>query len=131
MGMIGRWIDERCAEEPEVMRRVLNRKWGSLSEFFDGNKCGCLVGTYALCREATVGAAYKLLSGHRLHYMIGVNAWRLVWHRRKRLLALPMTTWSEAEAYVVRLLKQRIRRALGLAIHEEPSAPLSAVGTSV
>ena len=52
MGQIGRFID-RCVErEPELMRRVLDRPWGTLkkvnSRDDDGNRCGCLVGTIGI-----------------------------------------------------------------------------------
>jgi len=49
MGAIGRWIDERCQAEPDVMRRVLGRKFGALDEFIAADdKCGCLVGSWLI-----------------------------------------------------------------------------------
>ena len=118
MGMIGKWIDERCQAEPAVMRRVLNRKFGPLESFFtNDHTCGCLVGSWALARgdtdyayddEATrVGIAVAGLTEYG-----GFSA--DVRHKRP-------------DAFVIRLLKQRIRRALGLA--PQPRETLALVGS--
>lgn len=120
MGAVGRWIDETCRREPEVMRHVLNRSFGPLNYFIGpGGDCGCLVGSYGLVRgdswvnnieshngppRGTKARAAGLRVG-QLCYLKGNN--KAV---RKR-----------SDEFVVRLLKQRIRRALGLApvIHHE------------
>ena len=118
MGQIGRWIDEKCRTEPEVMRRVLNRKFGNLELYLDGHDCGCLVGSYALVkgeawttlrqghaappegRDAAVGVAVAELTDYR-----GCSTEHAC--ERKR-----------PDAFVIRLLKQRIWRALGLSMVE-------------
>lgn len=58
MGKIGQFID-RCVEsEPELMRRVHDRPWGTLAHFVDFDSedeaCGCLVGSIGIEAGAKV-----------------------------------------------------------------------------
>lgn len=106
MGMIGRWIDHTCKREPQVMRRVLNRAWGPLASLYtDDGKCGCLIGSYNL-------------EG-------GVQEWP----ERIDMLVWELTTYPRGggpwptkrpDASVIRLLKQRIRKSLGIAPVNRP-----------
>ena len=118
MGMIGRWIDEKCRTHPAAMRRVLGRRFGDLQKFSkDGH--GCLIGTFELetlglvqlgrsQADQRVGYAVATLTRSYATPSQGLAAvYRAFPHfcgRRKR-----------DDAVVVRLLKQRIRRSLGLA----------------
>jgi hypothetical protein len=53
MGQIGRFIDKACDAHPTLMRKVLDRPFGTLGSWIDfdevGEACGCLIGTMALC----------------------------------------------------------------------------------
>lgn len=103
MGMIGRWIDEKCRTEPDVMRRVLNRKFGQLTHWIGAdNKCGCLVGSWAIERGDYRPAQSLGLEIPEIAIGCRVCA---VGERRGG----PMT---------IRLIKQRIRKSLGLAPRE-------------
>jgi len=59
MGQIGRFIDRCVAREPELMQRVLDRPWGTLSLYRsdgpDGEPCGCLVGSVGIEAGALPG----------------------------------------------------------------------------
>jgi hypothetical protein len=119
MGMIGRWIDEKCAAEPEVMRHVLNRKFGNLESFLDGDGCGCLVGSYALASNARWAANYAPDPDSE-DFQVGV--------RVSELTDFCGDTWRDncrkrSDAFVVRLLKQRIRKALGSLMLKDDISP--------
>src|SRR5947207_2832488 len=106
MGAIGRWIDARCKEEPEVMRRVLNRRFGGLHYFFgEDGTCGCLVGSYIL-EGGQQAHRYENGVSEAIPTIIGFKVLDLTVHRKSRLV-------KRSDAFVVRLLKQRIRKALG------------------
>jgi len=108
MGMIGRWIDEKCAAEPEVMRRVLNRKFGDLETFLDDDGCGCLVGSYGL-----VKGKRRAPPIYSEDYQVGV----LVAELTDFCGDTPRDNCRKrSDAFVVRLLKQRIRKALGSSV---------------
>lgn len=133
MGMIGRWIDEKCKHEPEVMRRVLNRKFGPLNRFItEDKKCGCLVGSWAL--ESGQLAGYAPSSGMaQRNYDIGLHVNALTMsppsrrrYVRNRSYCSPISRSPETERRVVRLLKQRIRKSLGIAPVNRP-VPLETV----
>ena len=113
MGQIGRWIDARCAEEPEVMRRVLNRKFGDLTYFIsDGGACGCLVGSWMIVRHEPGTYPADTVARN-----IGVRVLGLT-QRSPKILSdgtgLCSLGRKRPDAFVVRLVKQRIRKALGI-----------------
>lgn len=122
MGMICRWIDERCKAQPEVMRRVLGRRFGTLAQFAEGDKCGCLVGSWEL---ESIGRVIGFDTRSRIDTHVGYAV---------SALTKPYTTPSphgiqafrdfphlgspnvkRPDAFVIRLLKQRIRKSLGIA----------------
>jgi hypothetical protein len=112
VGAIGRWIDARCAAEPEVMRQVLTRRFGDLSCFLDwedGRRCGCMVGTYGLIRRDRWVREYVHPAMDSEDFQVGVRVEELTVlnHARGR---------KRHDAEVIRLLKQRIRKALGLSV---------------
>lgn len=105
MGMIGRWIDEKCKTHPDVMRRVLGRKFGHLSQFIqlDDDKCGCLIGSWGI--ESGTRTAWEHPYRPALlteEYVVGCRV-------------MSLTNWRRPDALVIRFLKQRIRKSLGLA----------------
>jgi len=119
MGAIGRWIDEKCASEPGVMRRVLGRKFGDLRAFVDDEgKCGCLVGSWGI-ESGAIWAVQRAEFGHRIAqdetaYDVGSAVFDLT------LRYIPGHDYrsmnrKRPDAFVIRFLKQRIRKALGLA----------------
>lgn len=126
MGQIGKWIDAKCQSRPEIMRRVLGRKFGDLSQFFgvDG-KCGCLVGSW----ELESGRGRYSMERTKEDEHVGNLVYSLT--RRYQSPAETAPQWSvevryphlfgedlnpkRPDAFVIRLLKQRIRKALGLA----------------
>jgi hypothetical protein len=139
MGMIGRWIDDKCRREPEVMRHVLNRSFGPLKQFVTADqKCGCLVGSYGLVRGDdwafsrtyetgdTGGAPPKgTWYSHpwRSTRRVGIHVAQLCFLKGNIGAAR-----KRPDEFVVRLVKQRIRKSLGLApTHTENAV---AVGVS-
>lgn len=138
MGQIGRFID-RCVEhEPELMQRVLERPWGTLSEFvsFDeeGEVCGCLVGSIGIeggarvsrdtwasknmqavatraavaLRGPSCGDSYEYESFDEAE-AVGSAVWNyLAW----RLSGRDSSAMDEAELLTVAMLKRRIARRL-------------------
>lgn len=126
MGMIGRWIDKKCKREPEVMRHVLDRKFGNLERYVvDG--CGCLAGSYGLARgdewatHSTLGAPSDVLA-------VGFAvAQLLMWRGNRNYVPgrdgnLSKLRYKRPQAFVVRLLKQRIRKSLGIAPENRPAS---------
>src|SRR6266850_4597754 len=110
MGMIGRWIDKKCKHEPEVMRHVLDRKFGNLERYVvDG--CGCLAGSYGLARgdewatHSTLGVPSDMLA-------VGFAVAQLLVWRGNRNYVLDALRYKRPQAFVIRLLKQRIRKSL-------------------
>jgi hypothetical protein len=89
------------------MRRVLRRRFGPL-DYFVLHQCGCLVGTYALVRGDMWTRTSSCPPGEELRD-IGVAVANLTDYQR------PNGAYhrKRLDAVVVRLLKQRIRRALG------------------
>lgn len=123
MGAIGKWIDARCAEEPEVMRRVLNRKFGPLNHFVSADdKCGCLVGSWLI--ESHQLPAQRGPKAGTLERKIGLKVYGMVYYRPRISewgISLLNNRRRRSEGSVVRLVKQRIRKALGLTpiLHHE------------
>lgn len=135
MGQIGQWIDQECKASPDVMREVLRRKWGNLGTFFDHDikECGCLIGTYEVVRGTTAeerhdltNQSFRALCGFGEptgKIRIGWRVFNLCFHMRKGRMLTP----RREQAEVVRLLKNRIRRSLGISVTEliaeiDPSA---------
>ena len=116
MGMIGRWIDERCKAEPEVMRRVLGRKFGDLGEFIGADdKCGCLVGSW-LIESGRVNEWYESYHYNPLQLLyraesVGLEVAGLAGRLKDRL----GIGEEAADKIAIRIIKQRIRKSLGLA----------------
>jgi len=128
MGQIGHFID-RCVErEPELMQRVLDRPWGTLSlyrsEGPDGEPCGCLVGSVGIEAGADVGfeceaAALVAQMPVREVAIIGsggllgdpVSA-RSVLDLRARIARRLHYRAVEADLLTIAMLKRRIARRL-------------------
>lgn len=108
MGAIGRWIDERCQAEPDVMRRVLGRKFGDLGNFFEPDgKCGCLVGSYLMESRGQHAGFVIEEDGQAIGYQVAfLGGW---------LTGKSGGSFKYGDSLAIRLLKQRIRKALGLA----------------
>jgi hypothetical protein len=130
MGMIGRWIDQKCQTHPEVMRRVLGRRFGTLAQFAEGDKCGCLVGSFEL---ESMGRIVPFSERSHPDVYVGYAVSALT-----KSYATP-SKWSEqvfrdfphfnghekrSDEFVIRLLKQRIRKSLGIAPTRETEVPV-------
>lgn len=117
MGAIGRWIDERCQAEPDVMRHVLNRKFGDLGFWIEPNgKCGCLAGSWVLERGETLamdGQGHRMPAPDSVVETIGLAVSHMDCH-------------FADQAITIRLLKQRIRKSLGLAPSHRETAVVGA-----
>jgi hypothetical protein len=137
MGQIGRFIDKACAAHPALMRKVLDRSFGTLREWIhwdeEGEACGCLIGTMALCagydRHNDVGAA--TIWAARVIWPTAV-AWSWEEDEAMRVglgayfLSLRLgfgagcrrkvgdEATPEANALAVEMLKRRIARRLGV-----------------
>jgi len=126
--MIGRWIDEKCRTNPDIMRRVLGRKFGDLQDFIgDDGKCGCLVGSWELENghwsghdpethfrseeESDIGYMVHALT---LPYRHGVMPRSRIYRHHA------LNGRKRPDAFVIRLLKQRIRKSLGIHPVEVP-----------
>jgi hypothetical protein len=116
MGKIGRFIDEAVTNDPDLMRRVHDRPWGTLGDFLstddDGNLCGCMAGTMLLesGRRSfwTEGKAMAGMADRRV-YQIGLDVIHILAERQARGKSFP---WTEHELELIRMLKGRIARAL-------------------
>jgi hypothetical protein len=148
MGIIGRFIDDACARHPDLMRRVLDRPFGDLHDWvnFDeeGEACGCLIGTFALCagvdaRRAKDDIMYAMrrvneTMGHEKTnfgeaYEVGVAVSEMAhrlgtrdpeatawWEVAQRYDATP-----EGDAKAADLIKRRIARRLGVLTSPVPA----------
>ena len=109
------------------MRRVLNRKFGDLDSFIEQDgKCGCLVGSWMIERDPSTNR-YNVLDADRDAKYVGYAVANLCDYggdgARDRLGA-----WEKRpDAFVIRLVKQRIRKALGITpVVRETCAAVSA-----
>ena len=128
MGQVGRWIDARCAEEPEVMRRVLNRKFGDLGTFVElDGRCGCLVSSWMLERDASIDRRtyHVVLDANRQAERVGYAVAQLCDWAGKNARERQGTWRKHPDAFVIRLVKQRIRKALGIAPQREAAFTLA------
>jgi len=98
------------------MRRVLNRKFGDLTYFIsDGGACGCLVGSWMIVRREPGSYPADTVARH-----IGVRVLALT-QQRPRIVGDGLCSFGRKrpDTFVVRLVKQRIRKALGIAPQRE------------
>jgi hypothetical protein len=143
MGQIGRFIDKACAAHPVLMVRVLARPFGTLRDWvsFDeeGEACGCLIGTMALCAgydASKVGDGNDDSIEHASTWAARViwpaaqegspeddaafYAGMAVYEMSKKLSGIPQEfrfgakASQEAEALTAELIKRRIARRLGV-----------------
>jgi len=124
MGQIGRWIDEKCCFEPERMRRVLERRWGNLATFVDDDKrCGCMIGSYALDGASWFTRHMPGDLNQRIRATLADRdrriGWRVFWLTLARGGNTIGVRRKRPDAFVIRLVKQRIRKALGIAPQRE------------
>lgn len=122
MGMIGRWIDGKCQSHPDVMRRVLGRRFGDLGVFIedteDGVRCGCLIGSWGLERDASwTRTIREPING--VETDVGCKVFRLT-QGYSTALGGHYAGRKRRDPFVIRLLKQRIRKSLGLSLVETP-----------
>ena len=126
MGMIGKWIDEKCAEQPEVMRRVLGMRFGNLGNYVEGNCAGCLVGSYYIARGEWWAAdsltdiydpSHPLFADAELGVQVAAICYRRAGSGPER----------RPQGEIVRAIKQRIRTSLGIA--PQPRETLEVVGS--
>jgi hypothetical protein len=120
MGMIGRWIDEKCRTHPAVMRKVLGRKFGDLNVFFDDDRnCGCLVGSWEI--ESNTDSLGRPEVDEEIGNRVSAMTYQYAspprhgqsWQREYPHIASGER--KRPDAFVIRLVKQRIRKSLGLA----------------
>jgi hypothetical protein len=151
MGQIGRFIDKACDAHPELMRKVLDRPFGSLHSWvqFDeeGEACGCLIGTVALAAgvdaqqaqdddDLTCDFVDKIMSVqpwqvYGLAFEVGMQVSRLA--RR-----LGTSVWDEygiwwcstpeSDARAAEMIKRRIARRLGVTSGSLRAVPAMAEG---
>lgn len=141
MGQIGKWIDQECKASPDVMREVLRRKWGNLEVFFDNHTkgCGCMVGTKAIVAgDSLVEHPFRGIDGQKLYTPrmgrdcdVGAGVRDLIFERGD-----PSRVPRRKQAEVIRLLKNRIRRSLGIPLTEtivevDPSQQLETVSSGL
>lgn len=122
MGLVGRWIDKRVEQEPDVMRTVLELPFGNLEVWIssDGG-CGCLIGTYMLVQGVEPVVAYlgpDTETEHAVGIAVANIKIRFMRGRSRHLgLYLPDINASKedratANRIAERLIKSRIRRRL-------------------
>ena len=115
MGMIGKWIDQKCAEEPDVMRRVLGMRFGDLGNYVEEGSCaGCLVGSYYLARGLTrvADSLCGIMDPRNPLYAdaeLGMQVLKICYRKAGR------GPERRPQGEIVRAIKQRIRTSLGLA----------------
>ena len=123
MGMIGRWIDQKCAKEPDVMRRVYRRKFGDLGAFVSLDGCaGCLVGSWSIERgdqRSHFGIGPDARVGYEVAGLVDFYRWGA---SRSHCPKSARMSLESANQRVVRLLKQRIRKSLGIAPENRPAS---------
>lgn len=70
MGLIGRWVDEMCRYEPELMQQVHDMPWGPVHRWVDpGCRTGCLIGSCA------IAMVEQQLCGSREVFVERVSNW--------------------------------------------------------
>jgi hypothetical protein len=145
MGIVGFFVDELCANHPQLARAVLEKPLSPLSEFIDfdnsGQPCGCLIGTAALAAgfKPVCAAAWDESGRDAVSYLadrlrvrdgyldhIGRRVYdmslRIATGRRWQRWQAETTT-PASDARVVGML--RVRIALRLAIRESALAATS------
>lgn len=136
MGLVGRWIDEKCKSHPDVMRRVLGRRFGELAVFIEADgKCGCLIGSWGIESGEVAQPDRWVKAEFRNYGMLLVPTLSTEDAVGGRVNNLTYCRGSSCrprkrpDAFVIRLLKQRIRKSLGLAPMREiaPTVPEHAV----
>jgi hypothetical protein len=138
MGQIGRFVDAACAAHPALMRKVLDRPFGDLRNWVDfdeeGETCGCLIGTMALCNgydaaaadpdSTTIYAARAIWPDAQEWGAEDDEAERVgmtVYDVAVRLSGIrrwwdypPVSATAEGNAVAVEVIKRRIARRLGV-----------------
>lgn len=103
------------------MRRVLNRKFGDLGMFFERDQCGCLVGSWAIegHKELKSGGGRP---ADLIAEAVGEQVNDLTISHAKCMRFSPKRWSKRTDEFVTRLIKQRIRKSLGIAPENRPTS---------